>query len=32
MVQVMAFRLITWTNADLLSIGSLGVNFGETWI
>ena len=27
LVQVMARQAITWTNADLLSIGPLGTNF-----
>ena len=26
------FQVITWTNADILSIGSLVTNFSETWI
>ena len=25
-------QAITWTNADLLSIGPLGINFSEIWI
>ena len=37
LIQVMAWRLfwrqaITWTNADLLSIGPFGANFNETLI
>ena len=35
LVQVMApmlFEAITWANADLLSMDSLGTNYGEIWL